>query len=161
MAELPEEFDESELRSSLEAIRSQTAVFEDVETLAFASMSVEEVVVPKQIVDALLALFAIWDDDQNGGMDQVVWNHGIEGARFYAAAFDAVGAVENAELLARLADAVEPHLAEKSDEPVQAFQRFRKEVDGPFFGLPELHREAPEAVLEWSFEHADEFDYTG
>ena len=125
MAESPEEFDESELRNALKAIRSQTADIQHVETLAMASLSVEE------------------------------------GARFYAAALDTVGAVENADLLARLADAVLPHLAGKKDEPVEAFQRFRKEVDGPFFGLPKLNSELAEAMLEWSLEHADEFAYTG
>ena len=95
-------------------------------------------------------------DFANGGADQFVWNHGAEAARRIGAAWRAVGAVENGELLVELADALGEAPGDAAD-PVAAFMAFRRRVGGPSFGRPDPREELAEALVEWAMEHPRAF----
>jgi hypothetical protein len=82
-------------------------------------------------------------------------------ARAYAEAFRAVGVIENADLLDRLASAVEDYRAAHSHDalaadPVHHFHAYRRAVGGPSFGTPEPASELLEPLLEYVIEHAHE-----
>jgi len=87
-------------------------------------------------------------------MDQVVWNIGHERAREVGKAFRAVGALENADLVDRLAGVLAEQPAGDAD-PVTRFMAFRRAVSGPFFGIPEPQAELGEVVLEYVLERVD------
>lgn len=96
-------------------------------------------------------------DLRNGGFDQFVWNHGAERAREIGRAWREVGAVENGELLCRLADVLDTQEPFEPDQVVAAFHRYRVEVKGPEFEVPGVEDELEEALLEWAIEHAELF----
>jgi hypothetical protein len=84
----------------------------------------------------------------------------VDATRAIAAAFRKVGAIENADLLDRLARELEAYQAEVkdlADDPVRRFLDYRKRVGGPYFGLPEPGDELAEALVEYAHEHPDEF----
>ncbi|NVB38831.1 DUF4375 domain-containing protein [Pseudenhygromyxa sp. WMMC2535] len=117
---------------------------------------------PAPILTAITAMLAAEPDLANGGIDQLVWNTGPGMAREFAAAWRAVGAIENAELLVELAHAYEQFTSEQGTEqiaadPVRAFFQFRKRVGGPWLASPDPHAELGEALLEWSLEHPNAF----
>jgi hypothetical protein len=144
--------DDDEVRSVLRSLRTGAEpTVQDVMTLLEASPSYAVPLLPQAVIDAIGAKFDMDRDVANGGMDQVVWNHGSELARTYAAAFRTVGAIENADLLDRLASALDAYRAEHGDaiaeEPVRHFLAYRKSVGGASFscsvvpsgsGLPEI-----------------------
>jgi len=150
----------AEVRAALRALGGGEASLEDVLTLVNASLEREVELVPRPVIDAAIAVWESARDFFNGGADQFCWNHGVEATRQAAAAFSAVGGIENGELLARLADELEAFRAEHGDEaigadPVTTFLAYRRRVDGPFFGLPEPKEELGVALVEYVVEHAD------
>ncbi|KIG15585.1 hypothetical protein DB30_05459 [Enhygromyxa salina] len=118
---------------------------------------------PAVVVDAIAGLFASEGDYANGGADQFVWNHGAATARAIGAAWLAVGAVENGELLVELAAALERSEAETPPDPpgppdpLQAFMAYRRRVGGPDFNRPAPHDELAEALVEYAHEHPEAF----
>ena len=109
--------------------------------------------------DAIDAVYATRRDVNNGGMDQVAWNHGVEQTRAYATAWNAIGAIENARLCERLASALEAYHSAHDEaaiaaDPVTHFIAFRKSVGGPAFSIPEPIGEVSEALLEYVLERA-------
>lgn len=146
---------EQDVRASLRGLRDDDEpALDDVVTLAVASPLHEEPLVPAEVVDAIAAQWAIEDDLANGGMDQVVWNLGHERARQVAKAFRAVGALENADLVDRLATVLAEQPTSDGDA-VTRFMAFRRAVGGPFFGIPDLEAEVGEVVLEFVLERVD------
>lgn len=116
---------------------------------------------PQDAIDAVDAVLVTRRDVANGGMDQVAWNHGLDNVRAYAKAWHAVGAIENAELLDRLAAELERQQAmrapdEAAADPVQHFIAFRRAVNGPYFAIPEPIDEVSEALVEYVIAHADQ-----
>ncbi|MEZ4363357.1 MAG: hypothetical protein R3B48_24500 [Kofleriaceae bacterium] len=147
-------FAEVELRAALYSLRDPyEASLDDVLRLAAAAPTFAVPLLPQGAIDAVHAKRAIDRDLANGGLDQVAWNHGAEATRRYAAAFDAIGAIENAEVLARLADAVERYRAEHGDaieqDPVHHFLAFRAAQGGPYFAIPSPAEELAEPLVEY------------
>jgi Domain of unknown function (DUF4375) len=151
---------EEDVRAALRALRAgDEASLGDVLTLVVASPDYAIPLVPQEALDAVYAKYAMDRDVANGGMDQVAWNHGHELARTYAKAFRAVGAIENADLLDRLAAALESYYAEHGSDaigadPVKHFHAYRRSVDGPSFRIPEPSDELAEPLLEFVLERA-------
>lgn len=143
--------DEAEVRAALRALRAgDDATLGDVLTLAVAAADYETPLVPAEVVAAVAAKYMMDADLANGGMDQVAWNHGADAARSYASALRAVGALENADLLDRLAAAVDEHQAATDERDlVTRFQRYRAAVGGPFFPIPDPGDELAEPLLEF------------
>lgn len=109
---------------------------------------------PAVVCEAVAGLFACRADLANGGMDQFVWNQGAEIARAIGAAWRTVGAIENGDLLLRLADTLPAESAEDADA-VLAFLSYRAEVRGFNFDVPDVEDELAEALLEWAAEHPE------
>src|SRR5262245_56082967 len=138
--------DDDEVRSALRSLCQGTEpTLDDVVTLIHASADYAVSLVPQAAVEALAVRSEIRGDLSNGGMDQVAWNHGHQLARLYADSLWAVGAIENADLLARLAAEVEgyrkTHGDAISENPIPHFLAYRKLVGGPFFQVPEFDDE--------------------
>lgn len=155
-----DETDPQEVIDALRRLRSgdEEASLGDVLTLVFASDEYDVRLIPQEAIDAVMAKYAMDRDVANGGMDQVAWNHGAENARHYAKSFRAVGAIENADLLDRLAASVDEYNAKHGDaiteDLVHHFIAWRKSMGGPFFGIPEPGDELAEPLLEFVLEHA-------
>ena len=159
MSDDEERVSEEEVRAALRAVRSADGPsLSDVLLLVNASLEREAPLVPQPVTDAVCAKFATDRDFANGGADQFAWNHGAEVTQRVAAAFRAVGAIENGDLLARLADELEAYQKEVGEEGdvVRLFLGSRKRVGGPFFRIPEPDEELAEALLEYVVEHAAE-----
>jgi hypothetical protein len=146
------------------ALRSLRDASEDVSlsevlTLVFANDDYEVQLVPQEAIDAVMAKYAMDRDIANGGLDQVAWNHGVETTRGYAKSFRAVGAIENAQLLDRLATSVEEYFATHGEAAITSdlvhhFITWRKSMGGPAFGIPEPGHELAEPLLEFVLERA-------
>ena len=153
---------DDEIREAVDTIRSGAGVeLSHVLCLVNASFERDEPVAPQVLVDAVAAKLTTDRDYANGGADQFVWNNGAELARRCGEAWRAVGAIENGDLLLRLAGELEAYRAEVGDaaiaeDPVRRFIEYRKRVAGPFFGIPEPGSELAEALVEWAIEHAGE-----
>jgi hypothetical protein len=152
---------DEEVRDALRSLRDGSEPsLSDVLTLLSASPNYAIALLPRAAIEAVDAKFAMDGDVANGGMDQVAWNHGHELARSYAAAFRTVGAIENADLLDRLATAVEDYRRQNADtiadDPVRHFLAYRKLVGGPFFQIPDPGDELAEPLVEYVLEHASE-----
>lgn len=151
---------DDEVRAALRSLRAGTdASLGDVLTLVVASPAYAVPLVPPEAIDAVAAKYEMDRDLANGGMDQVAWNHGAERARAYASSFRAVGAIENADLLDRLAADLEAHHATHGAEaiaaaPVKHFLAYRKRVGGPSFSIPEPGDELAEPLVEFVLERA-------
>jgi hypothetical protein len=151
---------EDDVRAALRALRAgDEASLGDVLTLVMASPDYASPLVPQETIDAVYAKYEMDRDVANGGMDQVAWNHGHELARVYAKSFRAVGAIENADLLDRLATALESYYAEHGldaivADPVKHFHAYRRSVGGPAFRIPEPGDELAEPLLEFVLERA-------
>jgi polar amino acid transport system substrate-binding protein len=88
------------VRTALVAVRSQGEPdLSDVLTLVGAGYDHDSLFVPQAVKDAVVAKWETDRDFANGGMDQFVWNNGIEAARWVANAWRAIGAIENADLI--------------------------------------------------------------
>jgi hypothetical protein len=85
-----------------------------------------------------------------------------EYARELAKSFRAVGAIENADVLDRLATALAGYRANNTPEaitadPVTHFLAYRRAVGGPEFGIPDHGEELAEALVEYVMEHKQTF----
>ena len=154
-----EEITEEEIRAALAAVHSGDASLSDVLCLAAASDEWEPALVPSEVVDAVAAKYQMDGDVANGGLDQLAWNQGVEAARAYASALRAVGAIENADVLDRLASDLEKYEKKHSRksisaDPIKHFLAYRKSVGGPEFGIPEHGDELAEVVVEYVIAHA-------
>ncbi len=156
-----DETDPQEVIDALRRLRdgSEEASLGDVLTLCFANDEYDVRLVPQEAIDAVMSKYAMDRDVANGGMDQVAWNHGPENTRLYARSFRAVGAIENANLLDRLATSLEEYYATHGDEAIHAdvvqhFHAWRKSQGGPFFGIPEPGDELAEPLIEFVLERA-------
>lgn len=152
---------DQEVRDALRSLRiGAEPSLRDVLTLISASPAYAVSLVPRAAIDAVAAKFEMDGDIANGGMDQVAWNHGPERTRSYAAAFRCVGAIENADLLDRLAATLEhyhqTHADAIAEAPVRHFLAYRNLVGGPFFQIPEPGDELAEPLVEYVLEHASE-----
>lgn len=153
---------DAEINEAIANIRAgEGASLSDVLCLVSASFERDEPVAPQPLIDAVVAKYETDRDYANGGADQFVWNRGAELARRFGDAWRAVGAVENGDLLVRLAWELDNYRTEVGDEaiaddPVRRFLEYRKRVSGPFFGIPEPDEELAEALVEWAIEHASE-----
>jgi len=152
---------EADVRAALAALRTPQVEIGHVLTLASASEDYAIALLPPAALDAVMAVWVTLRDVGNGGMDQVVWNHGVESAKLYAAAWRTVGAIENAELVDRLVGVLETQLADSTEDereagPIAYFMRFRRAVNGPGFGVPEPSEELGEPLLAYVLEHLDE-----
>jgi len=119
-------------------------------------------VAPQSVIDAVECVYLTDRDVANGGLDQFVWNHGAEQARWVAASFRAVGALENADVLDQLAGEFESYRREVGEEairvdPVDHFLAFRRRGGGPFFPIPGIRAEEGESLIEHAIAHAEEF----
>jgi hypothetical protein len=117
---------------------------------------------PQSVLDAVFCVYLTDRDVANGGLDQFVWNHGVERARWVAASFRAVGALENADVLDMLAGELDSYQREVGEEaigadPVDQFLAFRRRGGGPYFAIPEIREEVGESLIEHAIAHADEF----
>jgi len=140
--------EEDEIRDAIAAVKAGEATLSHVLCLANASL------LPEEVDDAIEAKFAMDGDVANGGLDQVAWNQGVDAARAYAKAFRAVGAIENADVLDRLAGALEEYETKHSKEDiakdaVKHFLAYRRSVSGPEFGIPEPGDELAEVLVEY------------
>jgi hypothetical protein len=140
--------EEDEIREALAAVHAGEATLSHVLCLANASL------LPKEVDDAIEAKFAMDGDVVNGGLDQVAWNQGRDAARAYASAFRAVGAIENADVLDRLATALADYESKHSKEeiakePVRHFLAYRRSVSGPELGIPDPGDELAEVLVEF------------
>jgi hypothetical protein len=159
--DVAEKTSDQKVRDALRSLRDgNEASLRDVLTLLSASPNYANPLLPRAAIDAVDAKFEMDGDVANGGMDQVAWNHGHQRARSYAVAFRTVGAIENADLLDRLATAVEHYRDQHGDaiagDPVRHFLAYRKLVGGPFFQIPEPGDELAEPLVEYVLEHASE-----
>ncbi len=134
----------------------------DLTTLVTATLERKKDFAPPLLVEALVGRSSCIRDYNNGGIDQIVWNQGVDYARRVGQAWYNIGAVEHGELLLRLSDDLARFLdqTEPSDlesNPVEIFLEFRRAVGGPEFGVPDLDGELAEAMAEWAYENADSF----
>ena len=158
--------DETDPQKVIDALRrlrdgSEDASLGDVLALCFANTEYAVQLVPEAAIDAVMAKYAMDRDIANGGIDQVAWNHGVAATRGYAKAFRTVGAVENADLLDRLATSLEAYYATHGEDAitndvVHHFIAWRKSEGGPEFGIPEPGYELAEPLLEYVLERANE-----
>ena len=147
--------EEDEIREAIAAVRSGEATLSHVLCLANASL------LPQEVEDAIDAKYAMDGDFANGGLDQVAWNQGADAAREYAKAFRTVGAIENADVLDRLASALSDYESKHSKEeiakdPVKHFLAYRRSVSGPELGIPEPGDELAEVLVEYVIARASE-----
>src|SRR5262245_5047058 len=156
-----EKVSDEDIREACSAIKGGKEItLRHILTLVGASFERERPFAPPAVTDAVAAKWECDRDFANGGADQFAWNHGAEATREVAAAFRKVGAIENADLLDRLARELESYQSEVkdlADDPVRRFLEYRKRVGGPFFGLPEPGDELAEALVEYSPHQTDEF----
>ena len=152
---------DDEIREALTAIKGgEEIALKHLTLLAAASVDRNQPLAPPAITEAVCAKWDCDADFFNGGADQFVWNNGAQEARRCANAFRCVGAVENADLLDRLAAELEAFQAETTNEDLDTVHRFlayRKRVNGPFFGIPEPGDELAEALIEYAIEHRADF----
>jgi hypothetical protein len=153
--------EDDEVREALRAIASGHATLGHVLCLAGASDDYTTPLVAEIVLDAIGAKLEMDADVANGGLDQLVWNGGAEYARAISSCLAAVGAVENAEVLGRLATALDDYIGKNGDaiakDPVKHFLAYRRAVGGPEFGIPEHGDELAEALVEYVLEHKDAF----
>jgi hypothetical protein len=155
-------YDEEAVREALDALRSGESVsLAHVLLLAEASLNGPTSLVGRPVIEAVGAVSLCERDLANGGLDQFVWNQGANIARRVAAAFRAVGALENADVIDALAVELDGYLGENdaaavAQDPVRHFLAYRRRGGGPFFAIPELHHEVGEALVEYAIAHADE-----
>jgi hypothetical protein len=154
---------DEDIRHALRAVRSdQGPELKQVLDLTTASLQRSRSLAPQAVIDAVRGVYLTDRDVANGGLDQFVWNHGIEQARKVAEAFRAVGALENADVLEQLAAELESYQREVGDEAIRAdavghFLVFRRRGGGPYFAIPEIHEEVGESLIEYAIAHADDF----
>ena len=150
---------DDEIADALDFVLDESADIDDVLCLVHASIQRDNGLAPTVLVHAVIALNQTARDFSNGGADQVVWNHGSTAARAFGDAWRAVGAVENGDLMHRLADELDAMRSELEllHDPVQAFLAYRTRVAGPFFGIPDPSDELAEALVEWAIEHPNDF----
>ncbi len=161
--------DDDEIREALQRLRGtddDEPSLDDVITLWNAAPHRAVPMLPEPALAAIAAMLETRRDVANGGVDQVVWNHGVELARAYAGAWNAVGMIENAALLVRLADSLEAYTAEHGSDAMQAdvvqhFIAWRKSVGGPAFGIPDPQAEMGEPLLEYVIAHRSELPDPG
>lgn len=110
---------------------------------------------PEVVCLSVEGVFRLERDIENGGLDQAAWNQGADVARAIGQAWRRIGAIENGEVLCMLADAVEA--AERTDDAVKDFMRYRRAVGGPFYAIPEVMEEVGEALVEWAEENPGQF----
>jgi hypothetical protein len=154
---------EEQIREALRAVRSQDGPsLSDVLLLVNASLErkTPSLCLPA-LVDAVMAKWTCDRDFANGGADQFAWNNGSELTRKVAADFRAVGALENADLLDRLAAELDAYRAQAAElgedgDAVRLFLGYRKRVGGPFFRIPEPGEELGEVLVEHAIAHAKE-----
>ncbi len=144
--------DNDEVRAAIVALRAGTGDLSDVITLANSER--EPPLLPQAVTDAIQAKFELDPDVANGGLDQFAWNHGEEITRLVAKILREVGAIENADVLDRLATGVAKTRAELGDDaiasdPVKHFLAYRHAVGGPEFGIPDHSEEIAEALVEY------------
>ena len=156
-----EDDDEDAVRNALRVLHSDDEpALDDVLTLIYASHGYAVPIVPATAVEALAVRSEIAGDLANGGMDQVAWNHGHLRAHLYADALRAVGAIENADLLDRLAGQLETHRQSLGDaaaeDAVRHFLSYRRFVGGPYFQVPEFDEELAECLIEHVLDHVSE-----
>ena len=152
---------EAEVRAALAAVRTPEVEISHVLTLASASEDYAVPLLPAAALDAVIAVWITLRDVGNGGMDQVVWNHGAESSKQYAAAWRTVGATENADLVDKLVAVLEDQLATSTDaqreaDPIEHFLAFRRAVNGPSFGTPVPSEELGDPLLAYVLAHLDE-----
>jgi hypothetical protein len=154
---------DEDVRDALRAVRSDEGpALRQILDLATASMQRSRPLVPQTVLDAVYCVYLTDRDVANGGLDQFVWNHGVEQARWVAASFRAVGALENADVLDVLAGELDSYQREVGDDataadPVAQFLAFRRRGGGPYFPIPEIHEEVGESLIEHAIDHASEF----
>ncbi len=159
---------DEDIRAALRAIRSgDEPLLGKIADLVVASTQRPaspdaEPLAPQPLVDAVLGAWSAERDIANGGLDQYVWNHGVDESRRVAASFREVGALENADVIDMLADELERCRSEIgpdpiSSDPVRHFLTFRRRGGGPFFAIPDLDDEIGEAIVEYVIAHAAEF----
>jgi hypothetical protein len=154
---------DEDVRDALRAVRSDEGPeLGQILALATASLQRSRPLVPQTVLDAVYCVYLTERDVANGGLDQFVWNHGVEQARWVAASFRAVGALENADVLDRLAGELESYQREVGDDaaaadPVGQFLAFRRLGGGPYFPIPEIREEVGESLIEHAIDHAGEF----
>jgi hypothetical protein len=151
---------DDDVRDAAAAIRSGDPSLHDVMTLVYASSERDATLIGRPVGEAIFIRQAISRDLNNGGLDQVVWNLGARRARLAAATLREVGAIENADLLDKLAELRDAYATEADDEavaadPVRHFLAYRRLGGGPFFDAPELDDELAEAVLEYVLAHPE------
>jgi hypothetical protein len=148
-----DEISDDEIRDALRAIHAGDARLKHVLCLGAASHDFETPLMLAEVIEAIAVKYEIDGDVANGGLDQVAWNHGVEATRAYATAFRAVGAIENADVLDRLATTLveyqDKHGDQIAKDPVKHFLAYRRAVGGPEFGIPEHGDELAEVVLEY------------
>lgn len=160
---MPDDDDETgppddEIRESLRRLHGlegeDEPTLDDVITLWNASPHRAITLLPEPAMHAIMAMLDTRRDVNNGGVDQVVWNHGAALSREYGKAWGAIGMIENAALLARLADSLEAYYATHGEDAitkdtVHHFIAWRKSVGGPAFGMPDPQEEMTEPLVEY------------
>jgi hypothetical protein len=151
---------EDEVRDALRAIRAGDVTLPHILCLAIASDEFESPLIGAEVTSAVGAKYEMDGDVANGGLDQLVWNNGAEYARELAKTLRTVGAIENADMLDRLATALADYLAKNTSAAIAAdavkhFLAYRRGVGGPEFGIPDHGEEIAEALVEYVIEHKD------
>jgi len=152
---------EEEVRAALRSLRGAgEPALDDIMTLVNAGLGYSVSLVPSTVTEAVAVRFEIAGDLANGGMDQVAWNHGHQLARAYAESLRVVGAIENADLLERLAASLEAFLATHADgvaaDPIGNFLAYRRLVGGPYFQVPDFDEELAECLIEHVLDRVSE-----
>ncbi len=152
----------TEIKAAIQMLKDGRDIdFRSIVILVDAGRSGHHSWVPRPLLEAMDVADTIEDELTNGGLDQVVWNHGIEQTHRYARALRRVGVIENADLLLRLATELEAYReaqgAPPYDDPTGAFLAYRQQVRGPFFPAPFLLPELFEAIVEYAVSKAEEF----
>jgi hypothetical protein len=154
------EVSDDDVRAALRAIKTGDATLAHVLCLAAESDAFEPPLVSAEVIDAIAAKFEMDADVANGGLDQLVWNGGEAFARALAKSLRAIGAIENADVLDRLAAALVDYKAKNTSDaiasdPVRHFLAYRRAVGGPEFGIPDHGDELAEALVEYVLERKD------
>jgi hypothetical protein len=160
MTDEGDEITDDEVRDALRALRSGDVTLPHILCLAITSDEFESPLIGAEVVEAVGAKYEMDGDVANGGLDQLVWNNGVEYARALARSLRAVGAIENADVLDRLASALDDYLAKNTSEAiatdaVKHFLAYRRGVGGPEFGIPDHGEELAEALVEYVIERKD------
>ncbi len=161
-----DEFDDYEdddtpltIEECVQAIHAGEPELSHLVRLASAVLNKEGDVAPEFFAVAIEARMEFERDIYNGGLDQAVWNHGPELSEHFGEALDKVGAIENGQLILKLAKESQPFLdaVESPDDVVEQFSQFRIKVGGPNFPIPDLDEELFEAVMEFALENPEAF----